>query len=50
MTAGHKSYCLAAENEHDLNDWVSKLHLVLQHNKLQEEKRAGSLERSMLTR
>lgn len=46
MTAGHKSYCLAAENDHDLNDWVSKLQLVLQHNKLQEEKRAGSLERT----
>uniref|UniRef100_A0A023F2T5 Putative ph domain-containing protein n=1 Tax=Triatoma infestans TaxID=30076 RepID=A0A023F2T5_TRIIF len=46
MTAGHKSFCLAADNEQDLNDWISKLQLVLHQNKLQEEKRAGSLERT----
>ncbi|BES88459.1 Hypothetical protein domain [Nesidiocoris tenuis] len=45
MTAGHKSFCLAADNEHEMNDWISKLQLVLHQNK-QEEKRAGSLERT----
>lgn len=48
MTAGHKSFCLAADNEQDLIDWISKLQLVLHQNKLQEEKRAGSLERSII--
>lgn len=47
MTAGHKSYVLAAENESEFNDWLSKLGSVLQQNKLQEEKRAASLERGM---
>ncbi|XP_054285049.1 dedicator of cytokinesis protein 9 [Macrosteles quadrilineatus] len=46
MTAGHKSYTLAAESESELQDWVSKLHQVLQHNRQQEEKRAASLERA----
>jgi hypothetical protein len=45
MTAGHKSYSLAAENEAELQDWLSKLTCVLQQNKIQEEKRAASLER-----
>jgi hypothetical protein len=45
MTAGHKSYSLAAENESELQDWLSKLNSVLQQNKIQEEKRAASLER-----
>jgi hypothetical protein len=45
MTAGHKSYSLAAENELELQDWLSKLNSVLQQNKAQEEKRAASLER-----
>lgn len=45
MTAGHKSYVFAAENETEFRDWLSKLSSVLQQNKLQEEKRAASLER-----
>lgn len=45
MTAGHKSYLLAAENENDFKDWLNKLSSVLQQNKIQEEKRAASLER-----
>jgi hypothetical protein len=45
MTAGHKSYSLAAETESELQDWLSKLNSVLQQNKIQEEKRAASLER-----
>ncbi|XP_069677062.1 dedicator of cytokinesis protein 9 isoform X2 [Periplaneta americana] len=49
MTAGHKSYSLAAENESELQDWLSKLNSVLQQNKLQEEKRAASLERASNT-
>jgi hypothetical protein len=47
MTAGHKSYSLAAENELELQDWLSKLTSVLQQNKVQEEKRAASLERGL---
>ncbi|XP_046801716.1 dedicator of cytokinesis protein 9 isoform X4 [Lucilia cuprina] len=46
MTAGHKSFTLAAENEEDLKDWLSKLSLVLQQNKIQEDKRVASLERT----
>ncbi|KAJ8944837.1 hypothetical protein NQ314_009378 [Rhamnusium bicolor] len=49
MTAGHKSYLLAAENESDLKEWLSKLSSVLQQNKIQEEKRAASLERERCT-
>lgn len=45
MTAGHKSYILAAENENDYKDWLTKLSSVIQQNKIQEEKRAASLER-----
>lgn len=45
MTAGHKSYVLAADTEIEFKDWLSKLSSVLQQNKLQEEKRAASLER-----
>lgn len=45
MTAGHKSYVFAAENETEFKDWLNKLSSVLQQNKLQEEKRAASLER-----
>lgn len=45
MTAGHKSYVLAAENEAEFKDWLAKLSSVLQQNKVQEEKRAASLER-----
>lgn len=48
MTAGHKSYVLAAENEVEFKDWLNKLNSVLQQNKLQEEKRAASLERGKL--
>ncbi|XP_067624519.1 dedicator of cytokinesis protein 9 isoform X2 [Eurosta solidaginis] len=46
MTAGHKSFTLAAENEEDFKDWLSKLSLVLQQNKIQEDKRVASLERA----
>lgn len=46
MTAGHKSYCLAAESESEMQDWISRLQQVLQQNRLQEEKRAASLERA----
>ncbi|XP_017854230.1 dedicator of cytokinesis protein 9 isoform X11 [Drosophila busckii] len=45
MTAGHKSFTLAAENEQDFKDWLSKLSLVLAQNKAQEDKRNASLER-----
>lgn len=45
MTAGHKSFTLAADNEADFQDWLSKIHSVLQQNKLQEDTRAASLER-----
>lgn len=46
MTAGHKSFTLAAENEDELKDWLSKLSLVLLQNKIQEDKRVASLERA----
>ncbi|CAG9862855.1 unnamed protein product [Phyllotreta striolata] len=49
MTSGHKSYLLAAENENDFKDWLNKLSSVLQQNKVQEEKRAASLERERNT-
>lgn len=45
MTAGHKSFILAADNEVEMQNWLSKLSLVLAQNKLQEDKRAASLER-----
>lgn len=45
MSSGHKSYLLASENEQDFKDWLNKLISVLQQNKIQEEKRAASLER-----
>lgn len=46
MTAGHKSVTLAADNEADLQDWLSKLHSIIHQNKLQEDKRLHSLERA----
>lgn len=46
---GHKSFTFAAENESDLQDWITKLHQVLQQNKAQEEKRPASLERTCNT-
>ncbi|XP_063232760.1 dedicator of cytokinesis protein 9 isoform X1 [Bacillus rossius redtenbacheri] len=49
MTAGHKSHSLAAESESELQDWLSKLNSVMQHNRQQEEKRAASLERAANT-
>lgn len=49
MTSGHKSYVLAADSEAEFKDWLSKLNSVLQYNKLQEEKRAASLERGKRT-
>lgn len=48
MCEGHKSFTLAAENETELQDWLTKLHSVLLQNKLQEDKRAASLERGLI--
>lgn len=45
MVDGHKSYVLAAESEQEFKEWLTKLTSVLQQNKIQEEKRAASLER-----
>lgn len=45
MTAGHKSFTLAADNESELQDWLKKLQSVLTQNKVQEDKRVASLER-----
>lgn len=46
MTAGHKSFTLAADNESDMQDWLSKLQSVLlNQNKMQEDTRSASLER-----
>jgi len=50
MPPGHKSYCLAAENEVELQDWLKKLQQVLQHYSQQEEKRAASLERGICSK
>lgn len=47
MTAGHKSFTLAADNENDMQDWLIKLQTVLQQNKLQDEKQSASLERKL---
>lgn len=49
MPSGHKSYCLAAESEHELQDWLSKLQQVLHINRQLEEKPHGSLERGITT-
>lgn len=46
MTAGHKSFTLAAESEAEMQDWINKLSAVIQQIKIQEEKRAASLERA----
>lgn len=46
MTAGHKSFTLAAEDEHEMDDWLKKISSVLQQNQLQEDKRVASLERA----
>lgn len=46
MSDGNKPVFLAAEDEQDLEDWFKKLHSVIQQNKIQEEKRSGSLERT----
>lgn len=45
MTAGHKSFMLAADNETEMQDWLSKLQSILHQNKLQEDTRLASLER-----
>lgn len=45
MTAGHKSFTLAADNESDMQDWLTKLQSVLNQNKVQEDTRSASLER-----
>lgn len=47
MTAGHKSFLLAAENEADMQDWLIKLQSVLHQNKIQED-RSASLERAAI--
>ncbi|XP_058818406.1 dedicator of cytokinesis protein 9 isoform X4 [Topomyia yanbarensis] len=47
MNAGqHKSFTLAADDETDMEDWLKKISSVIQQNKLQEDKRAASLERA----
>lgn len=48
MTAGHKSFLLAAENETEMQDWLSKLQSVLHQNKLRED-RSASLDRAINT-
>uniref|UniRef100_A0A8D9FDQ4 Dedicator of cytokinesis protein 9 n=1 Tax=Cacopsylla melanoneura TaxID=428564 RepID=A0A8D9FDQ4_9HEMI len=45
MSGSQKSYCLAAETEIELFDWINKLSLVISQNKVQEERRSSSLER-----
>lgn len=45
MTAGHKSFTLAADNENDMQDWLTKLQSVLNQNKIQEDTRSATLER-----
>ena len=45
MTAGHKSFTLAADNESDMQDWLTKLQSVLNQNKIQEDTRSATLER-----
>ncbi|XP_026481569.1 dedicator of cytokinesis protein 9-like [Ctenocephalides felis] len=46
MIEGHRSYTLAADCEAEMQDWVAKLKAVIEQIKLQEEKRAASLERA----
>ncbi|EAT43860.1 AAEL004731-PA, partial [Aedes aegypti] len=41
-----KSFALAADDEADMEDWVKKISSVIQQNKLQEDKRVASLERT----
>lgn len=48
MTAGHKSFTLAADNENEMQDWLNKLQSILHQNKLQEDTRLASLERGKL--
>lgn len=48
MTAGHKSFTLAADNDTDMQDWLNKLQSVLHQNKLQEDTRLASLERGKI--
>lgn len=50
MPQGHKSHCLAAESEQELQDWLSKLQHVLQITRQQEEKPVGTLERGTVAR
>ncbi|KAI5737707.1 hypothetical protein M8J76_015984 [Diaphorina citri] len=45
MSGTQKSYCLAAESETDLQDWLLKLNLIISQNRVQEERRSSSLER-----
>uniref|UniRef100_A0A336LXY2 CSON007578 protein n=2 Tax=Culicoides sonorensis TaxID=179676 RepID=A0A336LXY2_CULSO len=49
MSDGNKPVFLAAEDEQELEDWLKKLQSVIQQNKLSEEKRSGSLERTIPT-
>lgn len=48
MTAGHKSFTLAADNDTEMQDWLNKLQSVLHQNKLQEDTRLASLERGKI--
>ncbi|XP_065085612.1 dedicator of cytokinesis protein 9 isoform X1 [Ochlerotatus camptorhynchus] len=41
-----KSFTLAADDEADMEDWLKKISSVIQQNKLQEDKRVASLERT----
>ncbi|XP_050078931.1 dedicator of cytokinesis protein 9 isoform X2 [Anopheles maculipalpis] len=41
-----KSVTLAADDESEMEDWLRKISSVLQQNKLQEDKRVASLERT----
>ncbi|XP_058808456.1 dedicator of cytokinesis protein 9 isoform X2 [Phymastichus coffea] len=46
MNGPHKSYVLGAENEEELQDWITKLNTVIQHYKQQEETQAALLEKT----
>ena len=45
MSAGHKSYTFAAENDTEFNDWFSKLNAVIQQNKLQDDDKRDCIQK-----